>query len=96
MDLADDTHAPYVMVLSSSIHQSISDLHCAQPQSIFHNNLRLTVRLLEPGPCTVTAELLWLAPSVVCYEESTVVLHECLLELVLAVLVDVFLVVGDL
>lgn len=56
----------------------------------------LPVRLLVPGTRTWTTELLWLAPSVVSNEEGTVVGHKRLLELVLAVLVDVLLVVGNL
>jgi hypothetical protein len=55
----------------------------------------LTVRLLVPCARTRTAELLGLAPPVVGNEEGAVVLDEGLLELVLGVLVDVFLVVGD-
>ena len=54
-----------------------------------------TVRLLVSRSGTWTAKLLRLAPSVVCNEERTVVLDEGLLELVLRVLVDVLLVVGD-
>lgn len=57
---------------------------------------RLSVRLLVSGARTWTAELLWLAPSVVGNEEGTVVGDECLLQLVLGVLVDVLLVVCDL
>ncbi len=56
---------------------------------------RLTVRLLVPGARTWTAELLGLAPSVVGNEQCAVVLDQGLLELVLRVLVDVLLVVGD-
>lgn len=56
---------------------------------------RLTVRLLVPGAGTWTSELLGLAPPVVGDEECAVVLDEGLLELVLGVLVDVLLVVGD-
>lgn len=56
----------------------------------------LTVRLLEPGAGTLTTELLGLAPSVVGNEECAVVGNEGLLELVLAVLIDELLVVGDL
>lgn len=56
----------------------------------------LSVRLLVSGARTWTAELLWLAPSVVGDEEGTVVGDECLLQLVLGVLVDVLLVVCDL
>ena len=59
-------------------------------------NKRLTVGLLVSGSCTWTAELLGFAPSVVRNKEGSVVLYEGLLELVLGVLVDVFLVVGDL
>ena len=57
---------------------------------------RLTVRLLVTGAGTGTAELLGLAPPVVGDEEGPVVLDEGLLELVLGVLVDELLVVGDL
>lgn len=57
---------------------------------------RLSVRLLVSGPGTWTAELLWLASSVVGDEESAVVGDKSLLELVLGVLIDVLLVVGDL
>lgn len=56
---------------------------------------RLTVRFLVPGARTWTSELLRLAPPVVGNEQCAVVLDERLLELVLAVLVDVLLVVGD-
>jgi hypothetical protein len=56
---------------------------------------RLTVRLLVPRARTWTAKLLGLAPPVVGDEECAVVLDEGLLELVLRVLVDVLLVVGD-
>lgn len=55
----------------------------------------LTVRLLVTGTSTGTAELLGLAASVIGDEEGTVVADEGLLELVLGVLVDVLLVVGD-
>ena len=57
--------------------------------------LRLTVRLLVPRARTWTAKLLGLAPPVVCNEQCAVVLDESLLELVLRVLVDVLLVVGN-
>lgn len=57
---------------------------------------RLTVRLLEPGPGTFSTELLRLAPPVVRYQQSPVILHQGLLELVLGVLVNVLLVVGNL
>ena len=51
--------------------------------------------LLVPGAGTWTTELLGLAPPVVGNEKCAVVLDEGLLELVLGVLVDVLLVVGD-
>ena len=60
-----------------------------------HVSIRLTVRLLVPRTRTWTAELLGLAPPVVGNEQCAVVLDESLLELVLRVLVDVLLVVGD-
>jgi len=56
---------------------------------------RLTVRLLVPCARTWTTKLLGLAPPVVGNEKCAVVLDEGLLELVLRVLVDVLLVVGD-
>jgi len=56
---------------------------------------RLTVRLLVPGARTWTTELLGLAPPVVGNEQCAVVLDQGLLELVLRVLVNVLLVVGD-
>ena len=52
-------------------------------------------RTLVTGASTGTTELLGLAPPVVGNEQCAVVLDESLLELVLGVLVDVFLVVGD-
>ena len=55
----------------------------------------LTVGFLVPRTCAWTAKLLGLAPPVVGNEECAVVLYEGLLELVLRVLVDVFLVIGD-
>ena len=64
--------------------------------SITDKSYRLTVRLLVTGTGTWTTELLWLAASVVGNEKSTVVCNESLLQLVLAVLIDVLLVVGDL
>ena len=50
---------------------------------------------MVPRTRTWTTELLGLAPPVVGNEKGTVVLNECLLELVLGVLIDVLLVVGD-
>lgn len=55
----------------------------------------LTVRLLVTGAGTATTELLGLRATVVGDEEGTVVLGEGLLDLVLGVLIDELLVVGD-
>jgi hypothetical protein len=55
----------------------------------------LTVRFLVAGTGTWTTELLWLGASRVGNKECTVVLDESLLELVLGVLIDELLVVGD-
>jgi hypothetical protein len=55
----------------------------------------LTVRFLVAGTGTWTTELLGLGASRVGNEECTVVLDESLLELVLGVLIDELLVVGD-
>lgn len=57
--------------------------------------MHLTVGFLVPRTCAWTAKFLGLAPPVVGNEERSVVLYECLLQLVLGVLVDVFLVVCD-
>jgi hypothetical protein len=56
----------------------------------------LTVGLLEARAGTLTTELLGLASSVVGDEECAVVGDKSLLELVLGVLIDELLVVGDL
>ena len=45
--------------------------------------------------CTWTAELLGLTSPVVGHQQRPVILHERLLQLVLRILVNVFLVVGD-
>lgn len=55
----------------------------------------LTVRFLVSGSGTWTAEFLRLASSVIGNEECSVVLYKGLLQLVLGVFVNVFLVVGD-
>jgi hypothetical protein len=76
----------------SPIHRSIfSSPRTSQTKRQY----RLTVRLLVPGARTWTAELLGLAPPVVGNEQCAVVLDQGELELVLRVLVDVLLVVGD-
>lgn len=56
----------------------------------------LTVGLLEARAGTLTTELLGLASSVVGDEECAVVGNKSLLQLVLGVLIDELLVVGDL
>ena len=66
-----------------------------QPPPVPREKSSLTVGLLVAGAGTLTAELLGLAPPVVGDEEYAVVLDEGLLELVLGVLVDKLLVVGD-
>jgi hypothetical protein len=71
----------------------LHSMPCQTPRA--SANVRLTVRLLVPGAGTGTTELLRLAPPVVGDEECAVVLDEGLLELVLGVLVDVLLVVGN-
>lgn len=63
---------------------------------MIEDSYRLTVRLLVTGTGTWTTKLLWLATSVVGNEQGTVVRDESLLQLVLAVLIDVLLVVGNL
>ena len=55
----------------------------------------LTVGLLVAGAGTATTELLGLGTAVVGNQECAVVLSKSLLQLVLGVLVDVLLVVGD-
>jgi hypothetical protein len=56
---------------------------------------RLTVGFLVPGTGTATTELLGLRTTVVGDEQCAVVLNKSLLQLVLGVLIDVLLVVGD-
>jgi hypothetical protein len=56
---------------------------------------RLTVRFLVTSTSTWTTELLGLGPSGIGDEKCAVVLDESLLELVLGVLVNELLVVGD-
>ena len=58
-------------------------------------SVRLTVGLLGPCAGTATTELLGLGAAVVGNEQCAVVLDKSLLELVLGVLVNVLLVVGD-
>ena len=57
--------------------------------------LVLTVGFLVPCASTGTTELLGLCATVVGNKQGAVVLHQSLLELVLGVLVNVLLVVGD-
>lgn len=55
----------------------------------------LTIRFLVSGAGTGTTEDLWLAASVIGDEESSVILDKGLLQLVLGVFINEFLVVGD-
>lgn len=61
-----------------------------------HSSSFLPVRLLVSRSRTWTTEFLRLTTSVIRHKESSVVGYEGLLELVLAVFIDVLLVVGDL
>lgn len=56
---------------------------------------RLTVRFLVTSTGTATSELLGFCAAVIGNKQCAVVLDESLLQLVLGVLVDVLLVVGD-
>ena len=56
---------------------------------------QLTITLLVPRPRPWTPKLLRLAPPIIRHQQRTVVLHKRLLQLILSVLVDVLLVVGD-
>lgn len=58
-------------------------------------NRYLTVGFLVPGAGTATSELLGLSPTVIGNEQVAVVLDKSSLQLVLGVLINVLLVVGD-
>merc|ERR1719420_1904705 len=58
-------------------------------------NIILTVRLLVSGSGSGTSKLLGLIPSGISDQQGTVELDEDVLDLLLALLVDVLLVVGD-
>ena len=73
-------------------HHSIPGPFNITPQSTC---TPLSVRLLVSGSGTWTTELLWLALSAVGNQQGSVVLDKGALQLVLGVLVDIFLVVGD-
>lgn len=92
MNKAQDEHRsmPSHVVFHQFCRQAIFP-----PLSFQAKENSLTVGLLVPGAGTGTTELLGLASPVVGDEECAVVLDESLLELVLGVLVDVLLVVGD-
>lgn len=62
------------------------------PTTISHT--LLTIRFLKPRPSTRTPKLLRLAPAVIRHKQSTIILDKRLLQLILGVLIDVFLVVG--
>jgi hypothetical protein len=68
---------------------------CSQPNK-FHNHRHShsTIGFLEPRPSTLTTEFLRLTSPAVGDQQCSIVLYQCLLQLVLGVLVDEFLVVG--
>jgi hypothetical protein len=70
---------------------------CSQPSN-FHNHRHSyshsTIGFLEPRPSTLTTELLGLTSPAVSDQQCSVVLYQRLLQLVLGVLVDEFLVVS--
>lgn len=84
----EDTRSHPILVIAAAFAAK-------QPPPVPREKSSLTVGLLVAGAGTLTAELLGLAPPVVGDEECAVVLDEGLLELVLGVLVDELLVVGD-
>jgi hypothetical protein len=57
-------------------------------------HLHSTIRFLEPRPSTLTTELLGLTSPAVGNQQCSIVLYQRLLQLVLSVLVDEFLVIG--
>lgn len=57
---------------------------------------KLSVRLLVPRACAWATKFLRLAPTIVCNKKGAIVCDKSLLQLILAVLIDVFLVVGNL
>jgi hypothetical protein len=65
---------------------------CPEPSPVFPNS---TIRLLEPRPSTLTTKLLGLASPAVSHQQCAVVLYQGLLQLVLGVLINEFLVVCD-
>lgn len=65
-----------------------------EPQRVGRRKI-LTVRFLVTSTGTWTTKLLGLSTSVISDKKGSVELDESLLELVLGVLVDEFLVVGD-
>jgi hypothetical protein len=67
----------------------------SKPTSASSHRLCLTIRFLVPRTRARTAKLLRLTSPVVGNKQCSVVLYKRLLQLVLRVLVDVFLVVSD-
>ena len=78
------------------VEESVVHHHIRIPRTDRQQNDHSSVGLLVTSTCTWTAKFLGLAPSVVGNQERTVVADQDLLEGVFAVLIDVFLVVGDL
>jgi len=75
--------------------QAPKAMQIRKPPAPFRFVRPLPVRLLVAGTGTGSAELLGLASSVVSNEKGAVVCDKGLLQLVLAVLIDILLVVGD-
>ena len=97
----DSTHhlANFSFLPKSNFRPSTHCRHKPESQQqIPHppKRLPLTVRLLVSRSCTWSTELLRFAPPVVRHQQCPVVLHQCLFQLVLCILVHIFLVVCDL
>lgn len=75
----------YLLVPSATATRSAT-----QPTSTI---LRSTITLLVSCSCSRPTKLLRLAPSVVRHQQCPIVLHQSLLQLILRMLIDVFLVV---
>ena len=69
----------------------------AQPQipTSTHPSPRSTITLLEPAPRTLSAKLLRFRPPVVRHQQCAIVLYQRLLQLILCIFIDVFLIVSD-
>lgn len=54
----------------------------------------LAITLLIPGPGAWSAKLLGFTPPVICNQQCPVIQHQRLLQLVLSILINVFLIIG--